>query len=313
MVKTSSSLENEACCSKYCKKNTNCLSSKITELTNKLGDRENMLFHYNLALSQVEARLAEHRNQEVKYCEKIRVFEFKVESRADCIESLTKELELIKKEKEGLDSKLAGFQTTSKDLDNLLKSQRSNKNKEGLGYSAVPPSCSSLLSSQEGYVLDRIAGLSDQQKNKTDKGETVKKPAVKYVELYRKPSKGWENMLFHYNLALSQVEARLAEHRNQEVKYYEKIRVFEFKVESRADCIESLTKELELIKKEKEGLDSKLAGFQTTSKDLNNLLKSQRSNKNKEGLGYSAVPPSCSSLLSSQERYVLDRIAGVCR
>nr|GEV06741.1 putative reverse transcriptase, RNA-dependent DNA polymerase [Tanacetum cinerariifolium] len=47
--------------------------------------------------------------------------------------------ELIKKEKEGLDSKLAGFQTASKDLDSLLESQRLDKNKEGLGYSAVPP------------------------------------------------------------------------------------------------------------------------------------------------------------------------------
>nr|GEU57873.1 retrovirus-related Pol polyprotein from transposon TNT 1-94 [Tanacetum cinerariifolium] len=47
--------------------------------------------------------------------------------------------ELIKKEKEGLDSKLSGFQIASKDLDNLLESQRLDKNKEGLGYSVVPP------------------------------------------------------------------------------------------------------------------------------------------------------------------------------
>nr|GEV40492.1 putative ribonuclease H-like domain-containing protein [Tanacetum cinerariifolium] len=50
-----------------------------------------------------------------------------------------KELELLKKENEGLDSKLIGFQSASKDLDNILESQRSNKNKEGLGYSVVPP------------------------------------------------------------------------------------------------------------------------------------------------------------------------------
>nr|GEU35914.1 hypothetical protein [Tanacetum cinerariifolium] len=90
-------------------------------------------------LSQVEARLAEHRNQKVKYCVKIKVLEFKTESRANCIESLTKELELINKEKKGLDSKLVGFQTASKDLDSLLESQRLDKNKEGLGYSVVPP------------------------------------------------------------------------------------------------------------------------------------------------------------------------------
>nr|GEU93922.1 ribonuclease H-like domain-containing protein [Tanacetum cinerariifolium] len=46
MVKSCSSLENKACCSKYCKKNTDSLNSKIAELTDKLGDRENMLFHY---------------------------------------------------------------------------------------------------------------------------------------------------------------------------------------------------------------------------------------------------------------------------
>nr|GEU38055.1 reverse transcriptase domain-containing protein [Tanacetum cinerariifolium] len=450
MVKSSSSSENEPCCCKSCKKNTDSLNSKIIELTDKLGDRENMLFHYKAGLAQVEARLAEHRNRKLKYCKKIRVLEFKVKSRADCIESLTKELELIKKEKKGLDSKLAGFQTASKDLDNLLESQRPDKNKEGLGYSAVPPSCSSLLSSQEGYVLDRIVrtGASNSTisskpfikfvkaadrptEDKTDKVETAKKPTVKYAKLYRRTSKSsklrgnqrnwnnlksqqlgenfvkknkacfncgyfdqlsydcrlgvkigracpknnnthksmspravvhktvrsltrtnrpnmnvaqprrtsfpktkhsyvrrpfqettqdlmitliqratkvykvdrgryrpvmaWvpkktvlsqrcinvskrhinnsqqscdiyarmvpaaakvkeENMLFHYKAGLAQVKARLAEHRNQELKYCEKIRVLEYKVKSRADCIESLTKELELIKKEKEGL-----------------------------------------------------------
>nr|GEW08031.1 retrovirus-related Pol polyprotein from transposon TNT 1-94 [Tanacetum cinerariifolium] len=99
-----------------------------------------------LTLAQVKERLAELRNQELKYCETIRVFEFKIEVRADCIESLTKELEHIKKEKEGLDSKLAGFQTASKDLDSLLESQRLDKNKEGLGYSAVPPPPAQLYS-----------------------------------------------------------------------------------------------------------------------------------------------------------------------
>nr|GEX29946.1 hypothetical protein [Tanacetum cinerariifolium] len=51
-------------------------------------------------------------------------------------------LEKVKKEKEGLDSKLTGFESASKDLDTLLGSHRSDKNKEGQGYSVVPPSCS---------------------------------------------------------------------------------------------------------------------------------------------------------------------------
>nr|GEW46325.1 hypothetical protein [Tanacetum cinerariifolium] len=54
------------------------------------------------------------------------------------VKPLPEVLELIKKEKERLDSKLTGFQTASKDLDSLLESQRLDKNKEGLRYSVVP-------------------------------------------------------------------------------------------------------------------------------------------------------------------------------
>nr|GEU77935.1 hypothetical protein [Tanacetum cinerariifolium] len=73
--------------------------------------------------------------------------EFKTESSNDYIESLKKELKLIKKEKDGLDSKLTSFQTASKDLDSLLESQRLDKNKEGLGYSVVPPPSAQIYSS----------------------------------------------------------------------------------------------------------------------------------------------------------------------
>nr|GFA67410.1 hypothetical protein [Tanacetum cinerariifolium] len=88
--------------------------------------------------SEIEARLVEFKNQKVKHCEKIRGLEFKVKSRGDRIECLTNELDLLKKEKEGLERKLTGFQSASKDLDSLLESQRFDKNKEGLGYSAIP-------------------------------------------------------------------------------------------------------------------------------------------------------------------------------
>nr|GEU93379.1 hypothetical protein [Tanacetum cinerariifolium] len=113
-----------------------------------------MLYHYKLGLSQVEARLVEFKNQENKFCKKIKGLEFNVECKNNRIERLTNELEELKKEKEGLDSKLSGFQSAAKDLDTLLQSQRSDKNKEGLRYSVVPPSCSSLLFSQERYDVD---------------------------------------------------------------------------------------------------------------------------------------------------------------
>nr|GEW50210.1 hypothetical protein [Tanacetum cinerariifolium] len=100
-----------------------------------------------LGLTQVESRLVEHRDREIKYCEKIRGLELEVEFKTNSLECLAKELETLKKEKERLDGKLAGFETASKDLDSLLESQRLDKNKEGLGYSAVPPLPAQIYSS----------------------------------------------------------------------------------------------------------------------------------------------------------------------
>nr|GEV48713.1 ribonuclease H-like domain-containing protein [Tanacetum cinerariifolium] len=143
MAKSSSSSKNEvfdnSFCSKSCKKNTDSLNTKMTELSEKLSDSKTNLYHYKLGLSQVEARLVEFKTQEIKFCEKIRGLEFNVKNKNIKIENLLNELEQIKKEKEGLDSKLTGFESASKDLDTLLGSQRCDKNKKGLGYSAVPP------------------------------------------------------------------------------------------------------------------------------------------------------------------------------
>nr|GFA86999.1 ribonuclease H-like domain-containing protein [Tanacetum cinerariifolium] len=50
----------------------------------------------------------------------------------------------LQQEKEGVDGKLASLLTASKDLDNLIESQRSEKNKEGLGYTAIPPHTAQL-------------------------------------------------------------------------------------------------------------------------------------------------------------------------
>nr|GEX46930.1 ribonuclease H-like domain-containing protein [Tanacetum cinerariifolium] len=189
--------------------------------------------------NEVEAKLVEFKNQEIKFCEKIRSLEFKVESKTNRIENLTNELEMLNKEKEGLDSKLIGFQSASKDLDNLIGSQRSDKNKEGLGYSVVPspptqvyslpkkdmswtvlpkfaddtitdytrpsPSIESnpndLQNNSSSEIGESTSGILSKPKIKfvkaadsptvikTNKDETIRKPSIKYVELYRKTSK----------------------------------------------------------------------------------------------------------------------------
>nr|GFB29836.1 hypothetical protein [Tanacetum cinerariifolium] len=65
---TESKVFDNSLCSKDCKKNTDSLNSKITDLTDKLFDANNMIYHYKLGLAQVESRLVEHGEREIKYC-----------------------------------------------------------------------------------------------------------------------------------------------------------------------------------------------------------------------------------------------------
>nr|GEZ05886.1 hypothetical protein [Tanacetum cinerariifolium] len=105
-------------------KNTENLNTKISKLNEELSNCETDLFHYKRGLSHVEAGLVEFKEHEIKFCEKIRDLERDVKIRDNKIEYLKNELEQVKKEKESLDIKLTGFEKASKDLDNLLGSQR---------------------------------------------------------------------------------------------------------------------------------------------------------------------------------------------
>nr|GEU65157.1 hypothetical protein [Tanacetum cinerariifolium] len=156
MAKSISSSYNEvyddSYCSKSCRKNTENLNTKISKLNEELSNCETDLYNYKRGLSQVEARLVEFKEHKVKFCEKIRVLERDVEIRDNKIEYLKNELEHVKKDKESLDNKLTGFENASKDLDNLLGSQRSDKNKEGLGYNVVLPPPAQIYSPLKKYL-----------------------------------------------------------------------------------------------------------------------------------------------------------------
>nr|GEY93349.1 ubiquitin hydrolase [Tanacetum cinerariifolium] len=144
-------------------------------------------------------------------------------------------------EKDGVDGKLAGLLKALKNLDNLIESQRSDKIKDGVGYSVVPPIADLYLSpkkdlswtglpecaddivtdysrpsptiestsedgqnrnsftSKNGEPTDSILSKHavkfvkavdrPAERSTTNKAETVKKPTVKYAEIYRRPSK----------------------------------------------------------------------------------------------------------------------------
>ncbi|GJT79858.1 hypothetical protein Tco_1054200 [Tanacetum coccineum] len=96
MSSSSSSSDNEVYDDFYCS-------------NEELSDCETDLYNYKRGLSQVEARLVEFKVNETKFCKRIRVLERDVEIRDNKIKSLKNELEELKKEKESIDHKLAGF------------------------------------------------------------------------------------------------------------------------------------------------------------------------------------------------------------
>nr|GEX52066.1 putative ribonuclease H-like domain-containing protein [Tanacetum cinerariifolium] len=188
MAKSSSSSKNEvyddSYCSKSCRKNTENLNTKISKVNKELSDCKNTLYHYKIGLSQVEARIVEFKTQEIKFCEKIRGLERDVEFRNNKIKNLMNELKHVKKEKKGLDNKLTGSESASKDLDTLLGSQRTDKNKEGLGYNGE--SSSSIMSKP---MIKFVKAADCPGVIKTNKTKTARKSPVKYAEMYRNTSK----------------------------------------------------------------------------------------------------------------------------
>nr|GEV60306.1 hypothetical protein [Tanacetum cinerariifolium] len=144
-------------------------------------------------LAQVESKLVEYKEREVKYCEKIRTLEYYNESNNECIETLKKKLETLKEEKEEVDGKLAGLLKASKDLDNLIESQRHSPTIESTSGDDqnINPSVSETVASPiTPKPFIKFVKLKDSQsKSKTSKTESPKKPPVKYAKQYRKPNK----------------------------------------------------------------------------------------------------------------------------
>ncbi|GJT66739.1 hypothetical protein Tco_1018219 [Tanacetum coccineum] len=101
-------------------------------------------------------------------------------------------------------------------------------------------------------------------------------------------------MAYTSSRSSSNSDNEIVEFKNNEIKFYERIRFLERDLELRDNKIENLKNELEEVKKEKDSIDVKIKKIENSTKDLDCLLRTQRSVKDKTGLGlneYTAVPP----------------------
>ncbi|GKD88689.1 ribonuclease H-like domain-containing protein, partial [Tanacetum coccineum] len=138
MAFTDSEVSNDKSCSKSCLQNYEALKKQYDDLLVKLDDTGFKAATYKRGLSILEAQVVKYKESEVLFSEEIALLKRSVGHKEYLMGLLKTELEKVKEEKEGFEFKIAKFEKSSKDLDQLLASQITDKIKKGFGYNAVP-------------------------------------------------------------------------------------------------------------------------------------------------------------------------------
>ncbi|GJW23349.1 hypothetical protein Tco_0033971 [Tanacetum coccineum] len=126
-------------CFKTYLKNYETLKKQCDDLIVKLNQTEFTAATYKIGLATVEEQLITYRKNEVLFSEEVAVLKREVACKDYEINMPKSEFEKVKQEKDGIEFKIKKFDKASKDLDQLLGSQITDKSKKGLGYNAVPP------------------------------------------------------------------------------------------------------------------------------------------------------------------------------
>ncbi|GJV14475.1 hypothetical protein Tco_1359798 [Tanacetum coccineum] len=125
-------------CSKNCLKNYEALKKQYDDLLVKLSDTGFKAATYKRGLATLEDQIVKYREHEVLFYEEIALLKRSVGHKEYQMGLIRTELEKVKQEKEGVDFKIAKFDKSAKDLNEMLESQITDKSKKGVGYNVVP-------------------------------------------------------------------------------------------------------------------------------------------------------------------------------
>ncbi|GKF32145.1 hypothetical protein Tco_0101943 [Tanacetum coccineum] len=109
------------------------LKKHYDDLLVKLSDTGFKAAIYKRGLATLEGQIVKYKEHEVLFSEKIALLKRSVGSKEYQLGLLRTELEKVKQEKEGVDFKIAKFDKSVKDLNEMLKSQITDKSKKGVG------------------------------------------------------------------------------------------------------------------------------------------------------------------------------------
>ncbi|GJS61906.1 hypothetical protein Tco_0656690 [Tanacetum coccineum] len=138
MALSDSEVKNDKSCLKNCLKNYEALKKQYDDLLVKLSDTGFKAATYKRGLATLEDQIVKYKEHEVLFSEEIALLKRSVGSKEYELGLLRTELEKVKQETEGVNFKIAKFDKSTKDLNEMLERHITDKSKKGVGYNAVP-------------------------------------------------------------------------------------------------------------------------------------------------------------------------------
>ncbi|GKC05881.1 hypothetical protein Tco_0997491 [Tanacetum coccineum] len=217
---TDSEVSNDSICLKSCLKTVKLFKSQNDLLLKDLKKYELMVLGYKTGLESVEEKLKVYKANESIYLQDIKGLKFEIHIGEITIRELRKKLEIVQKEKDGIQLNVDKFEHASKSLNKLIECQIVDNCKKGLGYenyNAVPPpytgnfmpptpdlsftsldefvnkpvvkNCKAMSSEEEPKVVrknDDAPSIVKKEFVKSKKQEKTARKTVKQVEQHRK-------------------------------------------------------------------------------------------------------------------------------
>ncbi|GJR91083.1 hypothetical protein Tco_0215094 [Tanacetum coccineum] len=121
-------------CSKQCLESFKTLQKNYDTEREKHNKAKLEIRGYEIALESLESRILVHEKNELAWGEKYEFQNYELKCREIKINNLNLELEKVVKERDELKDKIAKWEESTKNLDEILNSQMSARDKNGLGY-----------------------------------------------------------------------------------------------------------------------------------------------------------------------------------
>ncbi|GJX74259.1 ribonuclease H-like domain-containing protein [Tanacetum coccineum] len=138
-----SEVSDDSICSKSCLEIVELLKSKKDQLLKYLKKSELMVLAYKTCLEYVQEKLEVYKANESIYLQDIKGLKFEIHIGEITIRELRKKLEIVKKEKDGIQLNVDKFEHASKSVNKLIECQIVDNYKKGLGYenynAVLPP------------------------------------------------------------------------------------------------------------------------------------------------------------------------------